>query len=98
VIKIKREMEMSDRQLTAKQQAVATLRYDRKATIQEIAKWLNITHRAVYYRLRNIRRRTAGRAGGSLVYPAIAPSGRRYSASQISTIGGPTPTLSLDQV
>jgi hypothetical protein len=89
---------MDARELTAKQRAVATLRYDRKATIEEIAGWLHITERAVYYRLKNIRHRTAQWAGGSLVYPSIAASGRRYSASQISTAGGPTPTLSLDEV
>jgi transposase-like protein len=88
-------MEMSPRQLTAKQQVVASLRYDRGATIKDIAKWLNITRRAVLYRLRNARRRTARWGSGSLVYPAIAPSGRRYSASQIST--AVRPNLNLDQ-
>jgi hypothetical protein len=92
----KREMRMAARQLTAKQQVVASLRYDRGATINDIAKWLNITRRAVLYRLRNARRRTAKWGSGNLVYPAIAPSGRRYSASQISTTI--QPNLNLDQV
>jgi len=89
---------MRARQLTAKQQAVSSLRYDRGATIEQIASWLNITRRAVFYRLRNARLRAAlsqqTHAGS---YPAIARSGRLYSASQISTTAGRA-YLNLDQV
>lgn len=88
---------MDATELTAKQRVVAMLRYDRRATIEEIAKWLGISDRAVYYRLKNLRRRTARSTGAELVFPSISPSGRRYSASQISTMGGPA-SLSLDQV
>jgi DNA-binding CsgD family transcriptional regulator len=73
--------------LTEKQQEVLWLRYGRKASIKQIAGWLNITRRAVLSRLRNARRRT--RAAG-LAFPEgeLTPAqlkARRYSASQIST-------------
>lgn len=89
---------MRTRPLTAKQQAVSSLRYDRGATIEQIALWLNITRRAVFYRLRNARLRGASldpsRTGGCA---ALTRFGRLYSASQISTAAR-QPTLNLDEL
>ena len=72
---------------TEKQQEVLWLRYGRKASVDQIAKWLGITRRAVLMRLRNARRR-AENAG--ILFAGPAPKltarqiGRRYSISQIS--------------
>jgi predicted DNA-binding protein YlxM (UPF0122 family) len=44
--------------LTEKQQEVLWLRYDRRASINQIARWLKISRRAVLSRLRNARMRT----------------------------------------
>ena len=79
--------------LTEKQQEVLWLRYGREASIDQIARWLKISRRAVLSRLRNARRRTC-KAG--LVFPEgeLSPpqqKARRYTISQItakSTAGG----------
>ncbi len=76
--------------LTEKQQEVLWLRYNHKASINQIATWLKISRRAVLARLRNARRRTGG-TGPALppqsVMPAIEQRFRTYAASQISVPG-----------
>lgn len=73
--------------LTEKQQEVLWLRYRRRASIDQIARWLKISRRAVLSRLRNARRRTQ-RAG--LAFPeskglfAAPQKTRLFSASQIA--------------
>jgi hypothetical protein len=84
--------------LTSKQQAVSSLRYDRGATIEQIASWLKITRRAVFYRLRNARLRAAlSQQNQGSSYPAVARTGRLYSASQITTAAR-SEYLNLDEV
>jgi hypothetical protein len=86
--------------LTEKQQEVLWMRYGRRASLNQIAKWLNISRRAVLTRLRNARRRTE-RAG--LAFPQWPephqpkPKPRFYSASQLAAAeiaGG----LQMDEV
>jgi DNA-binding CsgD family transcriptional regulator len=72
------------RKLTARQREVMRMRFDRGASIEQIADWLGITRRAVLYRLRNARNRRG----------EITPSRRRsnvprgkvrlYAASQMT--------------
>jgi predicted DNA-binding protein YlxM (UPF0122 family) len=77
--------------LTEKQQEVLWLRYGRRAPINQIAAWLNISRRAVLSRLRNARRR-AEEAG--MAFPeasallASEQKPRMLSASQISLQSG----------
>lgn len=77
--------------LTEKQQEVLWLRYDRRASINQIARWLKISRRAVLSRLRNARMRT--RQTG-LAFPeskelrAGPKKSRLFSASQIALNGG----------
>jgi hypothetical protein len=85
--------------LTEKQQEVVWLRYGRRASIEQIARWLSITRRAVLARLGNARRRTQ-RAG--LAFPASADvlkaprKSRLYTASQLP--GGSSAGLAVDQL
>ena len=74
--------------LTEKQQEVLWLRYGRKASIKQIAGWLNISRRAVLSRLRNARRR-AREAGHAFLDQELSPppSPRKFSVSQISPLG-----------
>jgi len=73
--------------LTEKQQEVLWMRYERRATITQIAWWLKISRRAVLARLSNARRRTQ-RAG--MAFPDLTNSRaerakpRLVSASQVS--------------
>jgi hypothetical protein len=64
------------------------LRYGRRASIDQIATWLNISRRAVLTRLRNARRRTA-QAGQDFPEPeallAAEERLRPVSGSQVSS-------------
>jgi len=75
--------------LTEKQQEVLWLRYGRRASIDQIATWLNITRRAVLARLRNARRRTA-QAGHGFPEPGVLLAAeqrlRPVSGSQVSSM------------
>jgi hypothetical protein len=74
--------------LTEKQQEVLWLRYGRRASIDQIATWLNISRRAVLARLRNARKRTA-QAGGFPepgVLPAAEQRLRPVSGSQVTSM------------
>jgi hypothetical protein len=77
--------------LTEKQQEVLWLRYGRRASINQIAAWLNISRRAVLARLRNARRRAA-QEGSAFPTVSIRPVAeqkvRSYPASQITVEGG----------
>ena len=79
---------MNSLALTEKQQEVLWLRYGRRASIDQIATWLNISRRAVLARLRNARRRTA-QAGQGFPEPGELPAAeqrlRPASASQVSS-------------
>ena len=52
-------MKVWHRNLTARQSEVLWLRDHRGAALDQIAAWLNISRRAVLYRLRNARIRAA---------------------------------------
>jgi predicted DNA-binding protein YlxM (UPF0122 family) len=86
--------------LTEKQQEVLWLRYGRRASIDQIARWLKVSRRAVLSRLRNARMRTQ-RAG--LAFPdskellAASKKSRLFSASQIAT-NGANRGLQLDEL
>lgn len=72
--------------MTRKQVAVIELRYQRGATVGQMAKWLRISPRAVQYRLRNAECR-ARRLG--VMLPAKGRvEARMFSASQIMTEKG----------
>lgn len=90
---------MNSTPLTEKQQEVLWLRYDQKATIEQIAAWLKISRRAVLTRLRNARRRAAGN-GQPLPPPGLRPKGlpktRVYPVSQLPA--GPEGSLDMGQV
>jgi len=76
--------------LTEKQQEVLWLRYGRRASIEQIARWLKISRRSVLSRLRNARRRTelAGLAFPESKDLLVASKrSRLFSASQIATTG-----------
>jgi hypothetical protein len=86
--------------LTEKQQEVLWLRYGRRASIDQIARWLKISRRAVLSRLRNARRRTqnAGLAFPESKEPLEPPQkSRLFSASQLAATGG-GPGLQLDEL
>lgn len=95
---------MNSLRLTEKQQEVLWLRYGRRASIDQIARWLNITRRAVLSRLRNARGRTekAGVDFPQLVMPeppypqSGAPRTRMLSESQLSS--GKAAGLEMDDV
>jgi len=74
--------------LTEKQQEVLWLRYGRRASINQIATWLNISRRAVLTRLRNARRRST-QDGQGLAEAGVLPAARQRlrpaSASQVSS-------------
>jgi hypothetical protein len=78
--------------LTEKQQEVLWLRFGRKASIDQIARWLGITRRAVLSRLRNAKRRARGQAAidfSELKPPT--PKLRQFAISQISGKSAATP-------
>jgi predicted DNA-binding protein YlxM (UPF0122 family) len=86
--------------LTEKQQEVLWLRYGRRASIDQIARWLKISRRAVLSRLRNAKRRTqkAGMAFPEKVeIPTGANRSRLFSASQIA-INGSGAGIQLDEL
>lgn len=77
--------------LTEKQQEVLWLRYGRRASIDQIARWLKISRRAVLSRLRNARRRTqsAGLAFPESKEPLESQQkSRLFSASQLAATRG----------
>jgi DNA-binding CsgD family transcriptional regulator len=86
--------------LTEKQQEVLWMRYDQKATIEQIAAWLKISRRAVLTRLRNARRRAASN-GQPLPPPRMRlkgmPKTRVYPVSQLPA-GSPDGSLDMGQV
>jgi DNA-binding CsgD family transcriptional regulator len=75
--------------LTEKQQEVLWLRYGRRASIAQIATWLNISRRAVLARLRNARKRTAQNEQG-FAEPGISLAAqqrlRPVSGSQVTSM------------
>jgi predicted DNA-binding protein YlxM (UPF0122 family) len=76
--------------LTEKQQQVVWLRYGRRASIRQIAEWLQISRRSVLTRLRNARQRAKEHGTGfgtNQTLPALEQKMRVYSASQISNLG-----------
>lgn len=86
--------------LTEKQQEALWLRYERRASIDQIAVWLKISRRAVLTRLRNARRRTkeAGLAFPQMKEPvASRKKSRLYSASQIAA-GAAARGLQIDEL
>jgi hypothetical protein len=66
--------------LTRHQREVIWMRCERGATIEEMAAWLNISPRAVLYRLQNARRKLIAAAGG---YPP-PPLGKEMASRQFS--------------
>jgi hypothetical protein len=78
--------------LTARQAHAVWLRYERGASVLQMAQWLKISRRAVLYRLHNAKARI-GRAGTSLAAvrmelpqsdPPTPRRRRMFAASQIS--------------
>ena len=67
---------MKSLNLTEKQQEVLWLRYGKNASVDQVARWLNITRRAVLNRLRNAERR-ASLAGIQLPISAATPETRK---------------------
>jgi biotin operon repressor len=75
--------------LTEKQQEVLWLRYGRRASIDQIATWLNISRRAVLARLRNARRRTSQDGHGLAEPGALLAAEHRLrpvSGSQVTSM------------
>ncbi len=68
--------------LTARQREAYRLRHQGGATVEQIAAWLKISPRAVWYRLQCAHRRL-GEAAES--YDEPGDRRRTYSASQLST-------------
>lgn len=87
--------EVSSRPLTPRQQEVYRLRHEQGATIDQIAQWLKISRRAVFYRLQSAHRR-AGRAT-QVCSDDQDDRGRVYSASQIS-VAARGDSLNLDEL
>jgi DNA-directed RNA polymerase specialized sigma24 family protein len=76
---------MTDTHLTSRQKEVLMLRFERGASIEQIAAWLGISRRAVLHRLRNARRRggVASSEGGTARQRV-----RLLAASQMAGDGG----------
>ena len=79
---------MDPDRLTNRQLQVLEMRYERDATLEQMARWLGISRRAVLYRLQNARKRAAVTPDflkTSLDWKQkAAPSrSRTYSSSQV---------------
>jgi DNA-binding CsgD family transcriptional regulator len=80
--------------LTARQREVYRLRHDYGASVDQIARWLKISPRAVFYRLQCANRRLGD---GEFRFEEQAEAGRTYSASQIAA-GGRGDFLNIDDL
>jgi hypothetical protein len=80
--------------LTPRQRQVYRLRHLSGATIPQIANWLKISQRAVFYRLESAHRRLGGPAP---VQDEPGGTGRIYAVSQIQ-VGTRSDSLNIDEL
>jgi orotate phosphoribosyltransferase-like protein len=82
--------------MTIKQKDAAAIRLETGASVDQIATWLNISRRAVLYRLRRSRQKTAKPPAPESTMIDMHRS-RTYSASQIAG-SAMARTLELDEL